>query len=61
MGPLEGAGSEKRAWPVEGAWPELESVEGAWSGKREGLAELLRPIKVGPVERVRAERPEEGM
>lgn len=63
VGPLEGAGSEKRKWPVEGAWPELESVEGAWPGKMEGLAERLRPKKVGPVKGVGAERqwPEEGM
>lgn len=63
VGPLEGAGSEKREWPVEGAWPELESVEGAWPGKREGLAERLRPKKMGTVEVVGAERqwPEEGI
>lgn len=61
VGPLAGAGSEKREWPVEGARPELEPVEGAWPGEEAGLAARLRPKKVGPVEGVGVERqwPEE--
>lgn len=59
--PVEGTGSEKRERPVEKVCPEkMDSVEGACPG--EGLAKLVRPENMGPVEEAgpKRERPEEG-
>lgn len=59
--PVEGTGSQKRERPVEKVCPEkMDSVEGACPGA--GLAKLVRPENMRPVEEAgpKREQPEEG-